>query len=147
MNRRFFGAAWLGFAAAVALHVADEAAHDFLSLYNPLAEAVRARLPFLPLPTFSFPVWLGGLVAGITLLLALSPLAFRGSRALRLAAWSLALVVGVFNALGHILGSLYLHRMLPGVLSAPLLLVAGAALLAAAWQSAPAPHEPAPGHR
>jgi hypothetical protein len=129
---RFFGFAWTGFALALAAHVADEAAHDFLSVYNPTVEAVRARLPFLPLPTFGFEIWLGGLIAGILLLLALAPLAFRGNKWLARIAWFLAIVVGILNACGHFAGSLWLGRPMPGVVSAPLLFVAGIVLLLAA---------------
>jgi len=132
MSDPAFGMAWIGFALAVGVHVADEAVHDFLSVYNPAVRAVRARLPFLPIPTFTFPVWIGGLIAGIALLLALSPLAFAGEVRLRLVAWPLAIVIGIGNALLHFVGSAWYRRPMPGLFSAPLLLVAGAALLAAA---------------
>lgn len=48
-----FGLAWIAFAFAVALHVADEARHDFLATYNPNALAIRRRLhiPFPPVFT------------------------------------------------------------------------------------------------
>jgi len=127
-----FGVAWVGFALVVAIHVADEAVHDFLSVYNPSVRAIRARVPFLPIPTFSFPVWIGGLAAGIALLLALSPLAFAGDPRLRLVAWPLAIVVGLGNGMGHLIGSALKRQRMPGVYSAPLLLAAGAALLASA---------------
>lgn len=134
---RRFGYAWLGFAAALALHVADEATHDFLATYNPPARAIRARLPLLPLPTFTFGVWLSLLIAGITLLFALSPFAFRGVRWLRFAALPLAMVVGVLNAFGHMGSSIYLQRWMPGVFSSPLLLAAALFLMANARQAAP----------
>lgn len=129
---RRFGYAWLGFAAALAAHVTDEATHDFLSTYNPTALAIRARLPFLPLPTFTFGVWLGLLIAGIGLLFALSPLAFRGARWLRIAALPLSVVVGVFNACGHMISSVYYWRWMPGVYSSPLLLAAALFLVVSA---------------
>jgi len=44
----------VGLCVAFGLHVVDEALTDFLSVYNPIVRAVRARLPFLPLPTFTF---------------------------------------------------------------------------------------------
>src|SRR5256886_10249439 len=72
-----FGIAWVALCVALAIHVADEALTDFLSVYNPAVQAIRARFPFLPLPTFTFGVWLGGLIAMTVLLLALSPAAFR----------------------------------------------------------------------
>lgn len=125
-----FGYAWVAFALAVAVHVADEAAHDFLSVYNPTVRAIRARLPFLPLPTFTFPVWIGGLIAGIALLLLLSPQAFDGNATLRLITWPLAILVGIGNGLGHIIGSAWKKRWLPGVLSAPVIIAAGSWLLA-----------------
>ena len=132
MSNLAFGVAWVGFAFAVAVHVADEAAHDFLSVYNPTVRAIRARLPFLPMPTFTFPVWIGGLAAGIAVLLLVSPLAFAGDERLRLIAWPLAILIGIGNGLLHLVASAWQHRWMPGVYSAPLLLLAGAALLAAA---------------
>jgi hypothetical protein len=132
MGNLYFGFAWIAFALAVAVHVSDEAAHDFLSVYNPAVRAIRARLPFLPLPTFSFPVWIGGLVAGIVLLLLLSPLAFDGDRHLRLIALPLAIIIGIGNALLHLAASAYHRRPMPGVYSAPLLMIAAVCLLAAA---------------
>jgi len=126
---RRLGYAWLAFAGALALHVTDEATHDFLSTYNPSVAAIRARLPFLPLPTFTFGVWLTGLVAGITLLFLLSPYAFRGARWLRLAALPLSVVVGIGNACLHLLSSAYYHRWMPGVYSSPALLTAAIFLL------------------
>jgi len=127
-NRRL-GLAWVAFALALALHVADEATHDFLSTYNPSVRAIRARLPFLPLPTFTFGVWLALLIAGILLLLCLSPFAFRGRRWLRMASLPLGIVVGVLNASLHIGSSIYLHRWMPGVYSSPILLLAALYLL------------------
>jgi hypothetical protein len=128
-------------AVVIALHVTDEAATDFLSVYNPAVYAIRARLPFLPLPTFTFRVWLTGLILGILLLLALSPLAFRGRRWTVWAAFPLAILM-FGNGLGHLGGSVYLGRLMPGVYSAPLLLIASAWLLRQAWVQL---HAPAPG--
>lgn len=127
-----FGTAWIAFAAALALHVTDEATHDFLSTYNPSVLWIRARVPFLPLPTFTFRVWLTLLITGIALLLCVSPLAFRGNRWLRRAAWPIGILVGVVNALGHISSSIYFHRWMPGVYSSPFLLAAAIYLLFAA---------------
>jgi uncharacterized protein with HXXEE motif len=131
MQTRRFGIAWIAFALALALHVTDEATHDFLASYNPSVLAIRARFPWLPLPTFTFGVWLGLLIAGITLLLCLSPLAFRGSRWLRIAVWPLGLLFGIANASLHISSSIYFHRWMPGVYSSPVLLAAAGFLLAA----------------
>lgn len=135
-NRRRFGVAWVTFALSIAVHVTDEATNDFLSTYNPSVRAIRARLPFLPLPTFTFGVWLSLLIAGIFLLLCLSPLAFRGNSWLRIASRPLGIVVGVLNAILHIGSSLYFHRWMPGVYSSPLLLLAAMYLLASSRSGA-----------
>lgn len=125
-----FGMAWVTFALAVAVHVTDEAMHDFLSTYNPSVRSIRARLPFLPLPTFSFGVWLALLITGIFLLLCLSPFAFRRDSWLRTVSRPLAILVGVLNATLHVGSSVYFHRWMPGVYSSPFLLFAAIYLLA-----------------
>ncbi len=122
---RSFGGPWIALTVALALHVTDEAAHDFLTVYNPVATQIRERLPFLPLPTFTFRVWITGLAAGILLLAMLSPLALRGNRWLRLMALPFSGLMFA-NGLGHIGGSLYTHTLMAGVWSSPLLLAASA---------------------
>jgi len=127
MDNRF-GRAWVTLALALALHVADEAANDFLAVYNPAVRAVRDRFPLLPLPTFTFPVWLAGLIVAVMILLALSPLAFRGVRWLRVFSVPYGVLM-LLNGFGHIGSSIYFGRLMPGVYSAPLLLAASAYLL------------------
>jgi len=122
-----FGRAWLGLAGALGLHVTDEALTDFLSIYNPAVLEIRARLPWLPLPTFSFRVWIVGLAAGIALLFALSPFAFRGRRWLAVLAVPFSVMM-IGNGLLHVGSSIYLGRLMPGVCSSPILIAA--ALLA-----------------
>ena len=134
LDRRF-GLAWVTFAVSLALHVTDEATHDFLSTYNANARAIRDRLPLLPLPTFTFEVWLTLLIAGILLLLCLSPLAFRGTGWLRIASRPLAIVFGIANATLHITSSIYYQRFMPGVYSSPVLLAAAIYLLIASRKS------------
>ncbi len=123
-----FGWAWLALALTLALHVTDEALTGFLSVYNPAVKTLRAHLPFLPLPTFTFGVWLAGLVLGICVLLALSVPAFRGARGMALLAYPLGILMFA-NGVVHITGTVYMRRLMPGVYSAPLLLVTSAYLL------------------
>ena len=128
-----FGAAWLLLCACLALHVADEALTGFLDIYNPTVQAIRQRAPFLPLPTFEFRAWLSGLIVAVTLLSALSVPAFRGKQ------WMtpLAYIFGFFmllNGCGHVAGSFYLGRLMPGVYTAPLLLAASIHLIVRARQ-------------
>lgn len=126
-----FGLAWVALCACFALHVADEALTDFLSVYNPNALAIRRRLPFLPLPTFTFKVWLSLLILAVAVLLALSPFAFRGARWMVPLSYVFAIIM-FLNGLAHVVSSVYLRRWMPGVYSSPLLLAVSAWLLAAA---------------
>lgn len=133
-NRLFW--AWLFLCLALALHVADEAATGFLSVYNPTALALRARAPWLPLPVFTFRTWLGGLIAADGLLLSLAPLVRRGFRWMRAAAWVLATVM-LANSLGHVVGTVFgrtvasvrFPRPMPGFYSSPALLAASVYLI------------------
>lgn len=123
-----FGVAWILLAAALALHVFDETLTDFLSVWNPLARSVREQVPYLPLPVFTFEVWLTGLILGVALLLALSPFAFRASRWMVPFAYFLGIMM-VGNGLLHIAGSFYFGRLMPGVYSSPFLVAAAVNLL------------------
>lgn len=123
-----FGWGWIALTMALALHVTDEALTNFLSVYNPTVLAIRRQMSFLPLPTFTFRVWLSGLVLGIILLLALSSFAFRGARWIMFAAYIFGFFM-IANGLQHIAGSIYMRRWMPGVYSSPLLLVCSIYLL------------------
>ena len=126
--------AWIGLALALALHVTDEALTGFLPVYNSIVEAIRAARPWVPLPTFTFPLWLGGLVLGVLLLLGLTPVVSRGARWI----WVASLTLGVMmagNALGHIGASLYWGRLAPGVYSSPVLLAAAISLVVTTWHA------------
>jgi hypothetical protein len=108
--------------------VSDEALTDFLSVYNPAVVAIRQKLPFLPLPTFTFGAWLTGLIIAVIILLSLSPIAFRSERLVSLLSYPYGIIM-LGNGLLHIVGSFYLGRMMPGVYTAPLLIVISMYLL------------------
>ena len=120
-----FGWAWVAATAALAVHVADEASHDFLAWYNPRATRIRTALRGLPFPpTFTFLPWLVGLLVAVGLLGVLTPVAFAGTRWLRPIAYFLT-IIHLVNGLLHIVGSVVERRLVPGVFSAPLLLATG----------------------
>lgn len=119
--------AWLLLDAALALHVLDEALTGFLDFYNPLVRSVRARLPWFPMPAFTFDVWLAGLIALVVVLALLAPAVRRGAPGTRFASWVLTVIM-FLNGVGHLAGSVYFERWLPGATSAPLLLVASVVL-------------------
>lgn len=122
--------AWVALTVTLAIHVLDEAIHDFLSVYNPIAESIRQQFPWLPLPVFQYEVWLGGLIGAIFGLFCLSAFV-PGHRGMARAAVVFALLM-MLNGGMHLAGSLYEGRVLPGTWSAPLLVIAGAWLLSAA---------------
>ena len=126
-----FGFAWVLLSVALALHVTDEVLTDFLSVYNPSAEAIRKRFPFLLLPVFTFRVWLAGLCLGTFVAFALSFLAFRSNHLAIVIAYPVAILMFA-NGIGHIVASLYCRRLMPGVYSSPLLVAASAYLFCCA---------------
>jgi hypothetical protein len=134
-RNRSWGRAWLGLALALAVHVIDEAANDFLAVWNPAVAAIHGRLPWVPLPTFTFPVWIGGLTAGVVLLVLLAPFAFQARPWMRPVSCVLAAVM-LGNALGHLAASAAGGWWAPGAYSSPLLLAAAALLMLRARASA-----------
>ena len=123
-----FGRAWLALTITLGLHVIDEALTDFLSVYNPIVRDMRARFGWFPMPEFTFGVWFGGLCLLVVVLLLLTPLADRGSRALRIFAYPYGVIM-FLNGIGHIVGSIYLGRWAPGATTSPLLLATSVWLL------------------
>ena len=123
-----FGHAWVALTLTLAAHVTDEALTDFLSVYNPIVTAARERFGWFPMPTFTFGPWLGGLIALILLLAALSPHAYRGARGMRIAAVPYGIIM-LLNGFGHLGASAYFGRWMPGTTTAPLLLLTSTWLL------------------
>jgi hypothetical protein len=135
--------AWYLLVAALGIHVVDEASTGFLEFYNPLVLRVRETWPAFPMPTFTFGVWLAGLVALVAALALAGPLVRRSAPGTRAASWILAAIM-TLNGAGHLLGSLYFGRWLPGTTSAPLLLLASVALARATLQRRTRGSTPAP---
>ena len=125
--------AWLLLVGALAVHVVDEAATDFLGFYNPLVLSIRRHIPWFPMPTFTFGVWLAGLLVLVLVLAAFAPAVRRGAKATQFVSWLLSAILFI-NGLGHLVGSLYFGRWLPGATSAPLLLGASVLLAWATWE-------------
>ena len=138
---RRFGHAWVSLTVVLALHVGDEALTDFLSVYNPIVREARARIGWFPMPEFTYGVWLTGLCLLLILLLAVSPLAYRESPAMRAAAAPYAAIM-FLNGIGHLLGAIYVRRWVPGATTAPLLIVTSLWLLAAARAARPRQRAP-----
>jgi hypothetical protein len=138
LNRQW-GVAWLLLTLALAAHVVDEALNDFLAVYSSIVADVRARWPLLPLPTFTFETWIALLGLALAVLFLLTLFALQGRRWMRALSYAYAIVM-LGNGLVHLVGSIYLGRVLPGSYSSPLLIGAAIFLLVAtdAGRSPPA---------
>ena len=128
-----WGWAWVALSITVGLHVADEAANGFLPLYNSIVQTIRESYPWIPLPTFTFSVWLGGLIVGVIALLFMSPMVFAGNLLFRPVSYILGVLM-TLNALTHIGGSIYFGALVPGALSSPVLLLSAVALLTTTYR-------------
>ena len=125
--------AWFVLVAVLALHVVDEALTGFLDFYNPLVLSIRSRLSWFPMPTFSFRLWLTGLLALVALLAMLGPAVRRSATGARVASWILSVIM-FLNGVGHVSGSFYLGRWFPGTTTAPLLIYASVVLARRTWE-------------
>ena len=139
-----YGLAWFLLAVAFALHVWDEAAHNFLTYYNATALALSGRFPWMPRMDMSYKTWLVGLLAAIALDFALTPLAYRNSLRLRTLAYAIG-VIQTLNGLHHIVlsirgrsvGSVVFDGPAPGVYSSPALLLTSAYLFWSLYKTSP----------
>lgn len=120
-----FPVEWTVAVMALALHVVDEAAHDFLSWYNPIARRIRARLGGLPFPpTFTLASWSIALTAAVLALAALTPAAIADRVWMRPLGYTLA-AIHIGNGTLHVAAGAVARQRVPGILSAPLLIAAG----------------------
>ena len=121
---------------ALAIHVMDEALTGFLSVYNPTVIEIKSSVPGLPLPVFSFEVWLGGLVLAVIGLSLLTRFVAGSAPWARAAAYIVAVIM-LANALGHTAGTIFgrttasveFLRPMPGFYSSPLIAAAAILLL------------------
>jgi hypothetical protein len=134
-TRRGFGLPWLLLWIVFALHVWDEAAHDFLSYFNATALTLYGHFSWFPRMDMTFRQWLVGLLVAIAICAALTPFAYKNARWLRPLAYLFALIQllhGLGNLSAQILGgtvpSVRFDGPSPGIYTAPLLLAAAAYL-------------------
>lgn len=120
--------AWMGMCGALAIHVVDETVTDFLSLQNSTVLALREQYPFLPIPTFTFAVWLSLLIFAVISLTSVSWFVWKGRWAMRPISYIFATFM-LLNALFHVAISIYMGELVSGVYSSPLLLAASIALI------------------
>jgi len=95
----------------------------FLPIYNQIVLDLRKQLGFFPAPTFTFGVWLGGLIGAIILGYITTFFVIRGGKVIRI----ITMVIGILmivNAFGHFFGSIYFSMVFPGTCSSLFLLAA-----------------------
>jgi hypothetical protein len=117
--------AWVMMISVIAMHVFDETVTEFLPFYNQLVFNLRESIGFFPMPTFSFGLWLGGLIFSIAVGFALTPIVHHGGRIIRMLTTVLGILM-TLNACTHMIGSIYMGRLLPGFWSSPFLLFTAA---------------------
>jgi hypothetical protein len=121
--------AWMGLCGALAIHVVDEAVTDFLAFQNSTVLAVREKYPFLPIPTFTFEVWLSLLIFAVIALTSVAWFVWKGRWAMRPISYAFAGFM-LLNGLLHIAVSVYMGELVSGVYSSPLLLAGSIVLIA-----------------
>ena len=84
---------WVCLAGALGLHVTDEALTGFLPFYNSIITSLSDTYGWVPFPTFTYGQWLGGLITGVVILFALTPLVLRGHRWLKVLSWFLGILM------------------------------------------------------
>jgi hypothetical protein len=114
---------WLFLVLCLLMHVIDEALNNFLDLYNPIVLKIKQSVPFLPLPTFTFRIWIAGLSFLIIILFFLTPLVYNRNK-LAISLIQIFSILMIFNGLGHIFGSIYYSKMIAGMVSSPFLIIA-----------------------
>lgn len=113
---------WLFLIVSLTLHVIDEALNNFLDFYNPLVLKIKEHISFIPLPTFTFRIWISGLSIGVVLLLLMTPFIYDRNRFFIPVAKIFSILM-ILNGLAHIIGSIYYDRILPGLFSSPILII------------------------
>ncbi len=115
--------AWLALTVALTFHVIEGALRNYLDFYNPLAMSLRDMMLWTWMPTFTFAAWIGG---WIVILAALYGMTWFAAYAVRWMVWfAIAYAEVIFLFAAAKLGfAIYLQKAIPGVYTAPLLLIA-----------------------
>ena len=104
-GQRGFALAWLFLCLVLALHLWDQAAHDFLSYYNATALTLYGYLSWLPRMDLTRHQWLASWIAVILALFAVTPFAARNARWLRAFAYLLSVLL-FLDALGYVVAQI-----------------------------------------
>jgi hypothetical protein len=103
------------------LHVIDEAINHFLDFFNLLVIKLKEHLTIFPFPVFTFKIWITGLTLAIIILIIITRFIQRRNR-FAFVITRIFAVLMIINGLGHIAFSIYYKRIIPGMLSSPVLI-------------------------
>ncbi|MEJ5368603.1 MAG: hypothetical protein WHT08_09805 [Bryobacteraceae bacterium] len=142
LRRSRLSHAWLALTFALTLHVAEGALRDYLAFYNPLAMSLRDMLLWTWMPTFTFAAWLG---AWIAILAALYGLVWFAAAPARWVVWFAIVYAEIAFLYGaaKLAFAFYLEKAIPGVYTAPLLVIASSWLTLEAVFALRRPRQPA----
>jgi hypothetical protein len=122
------GISWILLTIAFTLHVIDESVFDFLPFYNSVVMNAKEKFTFFPFPDFTFQVWLSGLIVVLLILYLLSPFAIQSRRWIVYFSLFYGAIM-LFNGILHIIASSYFQKVIGGLYSSPLLIIASIFLL------------------
>jgi hypothetical protein len=135
LSARNFGLAWFFFSVVFALHIWDEAVHDFTGYYNSTVLTIYGHFSWFPRIDLGYRTWLTTHVLANLFLFSLTPFAFRNARWLRplaYAATCFGLAIGIGHVLvtirGYTVPSVVFEGVSPGFYTSPLLLMSTAYL-------------------
>jgi hypothetical protein len=105
LSARYFGLTWVSFSISFALHIWEEAEHDFIGYYNATVLTLYSDHTWFPRIDVRFRAWLTTLLLVNLFLFSLTPLAFRGVPLLRPLGYALA-GLGLANGTRHVLATI-----------------------------------------
>ena len=130
------GLPWLILCLSFAVSIVDEGLHDFLGSYNPTVLTLYGHFSWFPRIDLTLGEWLAIVLGADTVLLLMTPWAFRKAGFMRPIAYGLAVFMLLkacgtilISAIGQTVGSVRFRGGTPGLYSSPLLIVASSYLL------------------
>ena len=123
--------AWPLACTVFAIHLAEETLHGSFGFYADILSLVGSFFPSLDMPPFDRDVWFINLLGSLAVLIALTPLVRARNALMRPASWLFGLFLAANGAM-HLWLGLATQALVPGIWSAPLVLLAGLWLLVVA---------------
>lgn len=147
MNGSKLSRAWIVSCAALAVHVIDNAATDFVGYYNSTVLALYGHFSWFPRLDIEFRTWIIGAVVVLVVLFALTALLKRYVALFKWLAYLFAVYLFLDGCghvaaalLGHTVPSVHFSGLPPGFYSSPLLIATSVYLLLTAMKTKTSGH-------